>query len=347
MKHTAPRINWFYFSLALFTGTVLLSFWLVSVDAFEGLYDFTRSHEEWELDELILSAFALLVVYAVTTTYAMGFLSYKIMRYAINKQAQLQQEFLVTQNLRSLGTLFAGISHSLNNLMQPIVTLSEHLISVTDKDDDRLEDLEIIHQATTQAHALSHDILRMSRQEEEDETAKQVAVDDILTDMLAILKASVPSPIIFEHDIQSHAEIKIVSRHLQTVIINIVQNAVDAIKDQGCITLSAHQETGEHPNEYTGDFKDWAVIEISDDGAGMTAETRHQLFDPFFTTKGVGEGTGLGMSITQTLVQENGGFIKIKSDLGAGTVVSLYFPVVTPELSVNDTPPTTAMGITP
>jgi signal transduction histidine kinase len=118
---------------------------------------------------------------------------------------------------------------------------------------------------------------------------------------------------------------------VEQVIINLAINARDAMPLGGRLAIEtrdvllgqgdAHVRVGLSPGRYV-------LLRITDSGTGMDAETRSHLFEPFFTTKDVGKGTGLGLSTVYGIVRQSGGHIEMDSELGRGTIVSVYLPVV-------------------
>ncbi len=90
--------------------------------------------------------------------------------------------------------------------------------------------------------------------------------------------------------------------------------------------MSVGQRRTRPPADHGGDEDDYAYVTVADEGDGMGPETLHRVFEPFFTTKGVGEGTGLGLSVTWGIVQEHGGWIDVRSTVGAGSAFSVFLP---------------------
>jgi signal transduction histidine kinase len=108
---------------------------------------------------------------------------------------------------------------------------------------------------------------------------------------------------------------------LQRVLINLLDNAINASKEGGCLKITARASTAceaKRPGVY---------VEISDNGAGIPAELLPKIFDLFVTTKPSGKGTGLGLVVCQEIVKAHGGTIEIQSEVGTGTSVRMYLPV--------------------
>lgn len=111
--------------------------------------------------------------------------------------------------------------------------------------------------------------------------------------------------------------------HLQTVFLNLITNAIDAMPNGGLLTIKTRQVSPQQPSQNG----EWLEISISDTGIGITEETKKRIFDPFFTTKKIGEGTGLGLAICDKIVKEHSGRLDIQSEVGKGSTFSVLLPV--------------------
>ena len=109
--------------------------------------------------------------------------------------------------------------------------------------------------------------------------------------------------------------VKCLAAQINQVLMNLIVNAAQAIKDKGVITLET---------EVRGD---WIAISVSDTGCGMNDEVRKRIFEPFYTTKPVGQGTGLGLSLSYSIVQKHGGRIEVESSPGTGTKFTVHLPI--------------------
>ena len=112
---------------------------------------------------------------------------------------------------------------------------------------------------------------------------------------------------------------------LVQVLSNVIVNAVQAMMEGGVVTLSVTTRRLSPPGGK--EPEDYAVIEVTDTGPGMSTQVQARVFEPFFTTKGVGEGTGLGLSVAYGIVQEHGGFLAVESSPGQGSRFSICLPV--------------------
>src|SRR6185437_7225132 len=108
---------------------------------------------------------------------------------------------------------------------------------------------------------------------------------------------------------------------LETAIVNLVINARDAMPSGGTITIATRNTTADHPED--GDF---VAISVEDSGQGIAPDVLDKIFDPFFTTKPIGKGTGLGLSQVHGFAHQAGGTVKVESELGRGTKVTILLP---------------------
>jgi len=116
---------------------------------------------------------------------------------------------------------------------------------------------------------------------------------------------------------------------LRTALIELVENARDAMPDGGKLTIETAKASVEEPaplDDDDSDSRDYVVLSVRDTGDGMSPEIVERAFDPFYSTKDVGKGTGLGLSMVQGFVTQSGGFTQVESEVGNGTALKLCFP---------------------
>jgi two-component system, NtrC family, sensor kinase len=117
---------------------------------------------------------------------------------------------------------------------------------------------------------------------------------------------------------------------LTQVLTNLVVNAIQSIVDDGAVEIATRTVDQVPPPYVGGTVQTWMAIEVRDTGAGMDDATRERIFEPFFTTKQVGEGTGLGLSVSWGIVREHGGWIDVQSALNKGSTFTVYLPMTRP-----------------
>jgi CheY-like chemotaxis protein/two-component sensor histidine kinase len=193
----------------------------------------------------------------------------------------------------------------------------------------------IIHEAATRGAEFGKKILSMTRKQQLE--SKPVDLNEIVKNSLELLRRSMPKSIEIVTSLHDRLPMTTADpSQMQQVIINLAVNARDAMPGGGRLTI----ETGPAPSaeavpgapEGAGFIK----LSVSDTGRGIDKETQAKIFDPFFTTKEVGKGTGLGLYIVHSIVQNHGGYINLYSESGRGTRFNIYFPVTSaaaPEIS--------------
>ena len=237
-------------------------------------------------------------------------------------QATLQQ----TQKLDAVGRLAGGVAHDFNNTLQVVMGWTELLRGET-QPQQMLDGIEQIRAAAERSRGLTRQLLTFSRPELC--TPTQIELHAFLPALVTSYRRLLPDDISFVARTDTDLSILMDEGHLNQVLLNIVLNARDAMPTGGTLSLTARFSPRAALPPATVGFDDGAVeIEVTDTGTGMDEETRSRAFEPFFTTKGK-RGTGLGLSTAYGVVQQARGAIDIRSELGKGTSVKLFFPPLT------------------
>jgi two-component system, cell cycle sensor histidine kinase and response regulator CckA len=190
--------------------------------------------------------------------------------------------------------------------------------------------VDMIETASRHATALAERLLSFSRRS--DREFGKVCVNTLVKNTLDLLHGSMKANIRLKTNCSNGVpDILGDKTQLEQLIMNIVINARDAITESGTITVETSYKKlddkfcREHLGAQPGEN---AVITISDTGTGMSEEVRKRIFEPFFTTKKDGKGTGLGLSIAYSVIRSHKGTIDVKSEVGKGTVFTIYLPVL-------------------
>jgi CheY-like chemotaxis protein len=192
------------------------------------------------------------------------------------------------------------------------------------------KDIDQVVKASIRAKDLVKQILAFSRQAESDRIPLQPAI--IIKEALKLLRASLPTTIAIQHDIDQEAGPLFADpTQLHQIIVNLCTNAFHAMEEKGgVLTISLHNRilTAENlihePHVLPGRF---VQLSIGDSGPGIAPEIQKKIFDPYFTTKEVGKGTGMGLAIVHGIVRSYNGFIACVSTLGEGTVFQVLLPI--------------------
>ena len=229
------------------------------------------------------------------------------------------------QKMESLGQLTGGLAHDFNNLLMGIIGCLHYIGKRIPEDPKSKRMLKAAQESAERGAALTKRLLAFARRQElHPEAIHLGGLTDGLTEML---RRSVGPTIRIELDIAEDLDlIEVDPNQLELALLNLTLNARDAMPNGGRITISARNaDLGDSMVALqNGRYVQVAVI---DDGGGMDDVTLKRCTEPFFTTKERGKGTGLGLSTVQGMAVQSGGAIHISSAPGAGTTVSMWFPV--------------------
>lgn len=229
-----------------------------------------------------------------------------------NTQAQLIQ----SEKLSAVGQFVAGVAHELNNPLTTVIGFAEFLSSeATDKN---RRHLDLIAKSAHRCHKIVQSLLSFARQHAPER--KMVGVKGLIEDVLEIMAYDLrTSNIKVQTEFAEGLPSLMVDPHqVQQVFVNILGNARQAIEPfrrDGEIIVRTREAEG------------FVRIEFQDNGPGIRPENLSRIFDPFFTTKPVGKGTGLGLSLSYGIIQEHGGRITAKSEVGQGALFVIELPV--------------------
>ena len=197
--------------------------------------------------------------------------------------------------------------------------LFSEMAFVFDKSEDRSEFERSIKQIQTQGKRckeITHKLLSFARQT--DSTAQDVKIETVIEEMVALSSQRTKYSLVQINTevAQNLPSIRASVSDLQQVFFNLINNAIDAMEEQGVtLTLSWKQQDS------------FIVTKVSDTGKGIPEANLDRIFDPFFTTKPVGKGTGLGLSICYGIIEKMGGKIDVQSKVGSGTTFLIYLPL--------------------
>ena len=241
---------------------------------------------------------------------------------------RLEKALQQSQKLEAIGTLAGGVAHDFNNILYAIMGYVEMARQDLPEDTLVYDNLGKVIKAGQRGKKLVSSILSFSRQEAHQfEKMNLVEIVDVCFDLL---KPIVPANVQLDREIKVDEAIVYGSHtDIEQVLINIVNNAVDAIQEYGNITvhLSASHADQEPLKSMPDKIADvYFCIGIKDDGEGMSDETLQRLFEPFYTTKEVGSGTGLGLSMAHGIIKNHNGIILANSLLGKGSTFYIYLP---------------------
>ncbi|MBF0551680.1 MAG: PAS domain S-box protein [Deltaproteobacteria bacterium] len=254
----------------------------------------------------------------------------------INAQKQLEREqeklegqLRQAQKIQAIGTLAGGIAHDFNNILAAIIGYSEMALNEAIDTSRSHRWLTRVMEASHRAKELVHQILMFSRQDEKKRRSVEIAT--VVKEALKLVRASIPSTIEIELNINSDAGFILADpTQIHQVIMNLATNAAHAMDaDGGILSVEISDlimEEGKMSQGLSLKPGHYVELTLGDTGSGMTQEVRDRIFEPFFTTKDQGEGTGMGLSVVHGIVKSHDGGIDVFSEPGKGSTFHLYFP---------------------
>jgi signal transduction histidine kinase len=238
---------------------------------------------------------------------------------------------LRTQRLESIGTLAGGIAHDLNNTLVPIVAMTKLGLKRAGDDAQLRQYFTLIQDAGVRARDLVKRVLAFSRKDKVEQREFDMA--EVVCEALAMLRATTPATITLTSDIRPVPTFLGDPTQIHQVVVNLVTNAVQAIGAGGGTISVALAPVADAAERQTQAIR----LVVSDTGVGMDDAIAQRIFEPFFTTKGVGEGTGLGLSVVHGIVTSHGGTIRVESSPGHGSRFIVELPMMAAEQAAMDT----------
>ncbi len=250
----------------------------------------------------------------------------------VTEERKTEEKLLAQERLAAVGQLAAGIAHDFNNILTGIIGYAEMLMSEEGLPYYVKKRIDIILQSGIRAANMVKQILDFSRK-----SVSEEAVFDLVSFMREFVRFAarvVPETIKIEFSTQlDRCKVCADPAKMQQVFTNLVVNAKDAMPEGGKIHITVRKEYLEHPPLPDMSPGRWVVIDFTDTGSGIPHECLPHIFEPFYTTKPVGHGTGLGLSQVYGIITQHGGFIDVRSEVGKGTVFTIYLPETDAEVS--------------
>ncbi len=247
-----------------------------------------------------------------------------------------RQEMIRTEKLASVGRLSAGLAHEIGN---PLGIVKGYLDLVADDSYSVAERQEFCKRGGVELKRIDRlirrllDFSRISR-----EVSESVAVHPLVQEVVSMVQLRKEADgIHFQVSENAQNDRVTASRDgLKQLLINCIMNGIDAIIDTDSKNISTGEVKIVSSNQVDDEGQNWFLLSIQDDGSGVAAKDLENVFDPFFTTKEPGQGTGLGLSVSYSLVENFGGRIEIKSEPGNGARVIIELPTEVAEQQESD-----------
>ncbi|MEH3086591.1 MAG: PAS domain-containing protein [Xylophilus ampelinus] len=248
---------------------------------------------------------------------------------AVRELMAAEEALRQSQKMEAVGQLTGGLAHDFNNLLTAITgaleLMQRHVAQGRTGQIERY--IGVAQGAARRAAALTHRLLAFSRRQTLD--PKPVDVNQLVSGMEELIRRTVGPAIHIETVAAPDLWTTFVDApQLENALLNLCINARDAMPDGGRITIeTANEALDAHAAKALGVSPGaYVALHVADTGSGMSPEVMAKAFDPFFTTKPMGQGTGLGLSMIYGFAQQSGGQVRIRSEVGAGTAMSIHLP---------------------
>jgi signal transduction histidine kinase len=226
--------------------------------------------------------------------------------------------------LATVGKLASGIAHELGTPLNVVTGRARMIASREVTGDEVAENAQVIAQQSERMARIIRQLLDFARQRGPNRALTDL--HQLAEHTLALFKPMAEKARVQMTLAGSPRSASVDAGQIQQAITNLVLNAIQSMPQGGelSVTLSGRRATP--PPEVTRAGERWHVIAVADQGTGIPEEHRVRIFDPFFTTKEIGQGTGLGLSVTYGIVQDHGGWIDVESQVGQGSRFLIYLP---------------------
>jgi two-component system, cell cycle sensor histidine kinase and response regulator CckA len=247
----------------------------------------------------------------------------------ITEHKRLQQQLSQAKQIEAIGGLAGGVAHDFNNSMMAIRGFAELLLTRLEQDDPRRRDAEGIKQAADRAAAVTRRLLAYGRRQVLQ--PEVLNVNDVVRALEPMLLRSLREDVELELELTENLDrVNVDPGQLEEVIFELTDNALEAMLEGGRLTIRTAEQAPEpvtRGGEETLPGR-YVMIAITDTGKGISEEAFDHVTEPFFTTKELGSGSGMGIPTVLGIVKQSGGYVSIESDLGQGSTVSVFFPLV-------------------
>jgi two-component system NtrC family sensor kinase len=239
-----------------------------------------------------------------------------------------EKRLIQSEKQASIGKLAAGVAHEINNPLTAVLTFTHLILRRKDTPEEIRQDLETIALETDRVRKIVKGLLDFSSQSRLDTETLNLGM--LLKESIRLMEnqAQINGVTLSYHSRGELPMLALDRNQIQSVMINMILNALDATGPGGKIEIVLEPDNRDHGNG--------VEISVKDTGTGIAQEHMDKLFDPFFTTKEVGKGTGLGLAVSAGIIHRHGGKINVESKLGKGSCFTIWLPCDrTTEMSMN------------
>jgi len=220
--------------------------------------------------------------------------------------------------LAAVGEMAAGIAHELNNPLTTVTGFSELLLDDMPANSNNRTELEMVLREARRASEVVRRLLDFSRQGERTRTSADL--NEIIEDVIALTRHLIrTNGVTLEISLSNDLPwISADRNQMKQVILNLIHNALQAMPEGGKLGILTQAQIRQGRN--------WVVLQVIDNGIGISSEDKEKIFEPFFTTKSGQGGTGLGLSVSYGIITDHGGTIEVESEAGKGSTFSILLP---------------------
>ncbi len=250
----------------------------------------------------------------------------------LSKWKNLESQLMHAQKMETIGTMASGVAHDFNNILNIITGYAELIEAGPYEEQIHQKGLRRIKEASYRARDVIRQLLLFGRKEEERKIPQELGLP--VKEILKMVRSTTSACIEIQKSIAP--DLPMVEADLAQIcqiVVNLCKNGIDAMGDKGGtlsiklehVTLSDQERRAGLDQMLSGES--FVKLTVSDTGPGIPPEHQDRIFDPYFTTKQMDEGTGLGLSMVQRIVENHAGHIKVSSRVGEGATFDLYFPI--------------------
>jgi len=282
--------------------------------------------ELWKTQLLTLGVFLLGCIAILSVAFTLPRSIVKLISSADTKSEAMNKQVVESGKLATIGELAAGIAHEINNPVAIMVEEAGWIGDLLEEEDlkecENLNEftraLEQINTQGKRCKEITHKLLSFARKT--DSTINDVQVNEVITEMVSLTaKMARYNNVTIDTNLNEGLPyIRVSPSELQQVILNLINNGIDAMEKTGGTIIIKTKVSSIGKNNL--------VISIEDNGPGIPKDNLNRIFDPFFTTKAVGKGTGLGLSICYGIIEKMGGKLDVHSQVGVGTKFRILIP---------------------
>ncbi len=265
-----------------------------------------------------------------------------------NEKVHLQEQLIQAQKMEAIGTLAGGIAHDFNNILGVIIGYTELTLDDPGNIKNIVYNLQHVMKASDRAKDMVKQILTFSRKD--DQSMKPVNVGNVIKEIITFLRSTIPTTIEIRSTVAKNFGLIFGNAtQINQVLMNLCTNASHAMVEKGgVLKINLQEVTLDKDSSLIVNLEPGTYLHliVSDTGTGMSKEVLKRIFEPYYTTKKNGEGTGMGLAVIYGIVNSHNGNIKVRSEIGTGSVFNIYFPVLESEkiLDVYEDQKTALMG---